>query len=140
MSLKEVDVLNREADVLQREADLLHKESETHEVKAPDVKALEVKVPEIKDPDAKVPEIKAPDPKASDDAKAPDMKHTPGMVMPSDKKGEAAEKPPDKPDNQEGGMAHNKSDMDMAATMEADIRLKFWVALAVSVVIVLLSP
>ena len=37
-------------------------------------------------------------------------------------------------------MVHDMSDPAMAASMEADIRRKFWVALAVSVVIVLLSP
>ena len=39
-----------------------------------------------------------------------------------------------------GSMAHNMSDPAMAAGMEADIRLRFWVALALSAVIVLLSP
>jgi len=38
------------------------------------------------------------------------------------------------------GMAHNMSDPGMAAGMEADIRLRFWVALALSTVVVLLSP
>lgn len=37
-------------------------------------------------------------------------------------------------------MAHNMNDPAMGASMEADIRRKFWVSLAVSVVIVLLSP
>jgi P-type Cu2+ transporter len=40
----------------------------------------------------------------------------------------------------EGGMAHNMSDPAMAISMEADIRLRFWVALGLSVVIALLSP
>jgi Cu2+-exporting ATPase len=39
-----------------------------------------------------------------------------------------------------GSMAHNMNDPAMAAGMEADIRLRFWVALALSAVIVLLSP
>ena len=39
-----------------------------------------------------------------------------------------------------GGMAHDMSDPGMAASMEADIRLRFWVALALSTVVVLLSP
>ena len=39
-----------------------------------------------------------------------------------------------------GGMAHDMSDPAMAASMESDIRLRFWVALALSAVIVLLSP
>ena len=43
-------------------------------------------------------------------------------------------------DKPESGMAHDMSDPAMAASMEADIRRKFWVALAVSVVIVLVSP
>ena len=44
------------------------------------------------------------------------------------------------PHKHEGGMAHNMSDPAMAASMETDIRNRFWVALALSVVIVLLSP
>ncbi|MEO7716468.1 MAG: copper-translocating P-type ATPase [Capsulimonas sp.] len=39
-----------------------------------------------------------------------------------------------------GGMSHDMNDSEMAKGMEADIRHKFWVALAFSVVIVLLSP
>ena len=39
-----------------------------------------------------------------------------------------------------GGMAHDMSDPAMAVSMEADIRFRFWVALALSAVIVLLSP
>jgi Cu2+-exporting ATPase len=39
-----------------------------------------------------------------------------------------------------GGMAHDMSDPAMAADMEADIRNRFWTALALSVGIVLLSP
>lgn len=39
-----------------------------------------------------------------------------------------------------GSMAHDMSDPGMAASMEADIRMRFWVALALSIVIVLLSP
>lgn len=39
-----------------------------------------------------------------------------------------------------GGMAHDMSDPGMAASMEADIRTRFWVALVLSIVIVLLSP
>jgi len=39
-----------------------------------------------------------------------------------------------------GGMAHDMSDPAMAASMEADIRHRFWVALALSAFIVLLSP
>jgi P-type Cu2+ transporter len=42
--------------------------------------------------------------------------------------------------HQHGGMAHDMSDPAMAASMEADIRTRFWVALALSVAIVLLSP
>ena len=38
------------------------------------------------------------------------------------------------------GMAHNMSDPGMAAGMEADIRMRFWVALSLTAVIVLLSP
>ena len=38
------------------------------------------------------------------------------------------------------GMAHNMSDPAMAAAMEADIRLRFWVALALTVPILLYSP
>jgi len=37
-------------------------------------------------------------------------------------------------------MAHDMSDPAMAASMEADIRLRFWVALALSAVVALLSP
>jgi len=37
-------------------------------------------------------------------------------------------------------MAHDMNDPAMGASMEADIRRKFWVSLAISVVIVLLSP
>ncbi len=43
-------------------------------------------------------------------------------------------------DKHAGSMAHDMSDPAMAAGMEADIRLRFWVALALSAVIVLLSP
>jgi len=39
-----------------------------------------------------------------------------------------------------GGMAHDMSDPAMAASMEADIRTRFWVALALSILVVLLSP
>ncbi len=39
-----------------------------------------------------------------------------------------------------GGMAHDMSDPAMAATMEADIRRRFWVALALTIAIVLISP
>ena len=39
-----------------------------------------------------------------------------------------------------GGMAHDMSDPAMAASMEADIRRRFWVALALSALIALLSP
>jgi len=42
--------------------------------------------------------------------------------------------------HQHGGMAHDMSDPEMAAGMEADIRIRFWVAFALSIVIVLLSP
>ncbi len=42
--------------------------------------------------------------------------------------------------NHSGGMTHDMSDPAMAAGMEADIRLRFFVALALSAVIVLLSP
>ncbi|MCW3052858.1 MAG: hypothetical protein JWN14_2028, partial [Chthonomonadales bacterium] len=38
------------------------------------------------------------------------------------------------------GMAHDMSDPAMAETMEADIRTRFWVALVLSIVIVMLSP
>jgi Cu2+-exporting ATPase len=38
------------------------------------------------------------------------------------------------------GMAHDMSDPAMAATMEADIRRRFWVALALTIPTVLLSP
>jgi Cu2+-exporting ATPase len=44
------------------------------------------------------------------------------------------------PHKHEVGMAHNMSDPAMAAGMEADIRLRFWVALAVSAAVVALSP
>ena len=44
------------------------------------------------------------------------------------------------PMNGHGGMSHNMNDPAMAAGMEADIRRKFWVALALSIAIVLLSP
>ena len=39
-----------------------------------------------------------------------------------------------------GGMAHDMSDPAMAASMESDIRTRFFVSLALSVLIVLLSP
>ena len=58
-------------------------------------------------------------------------------AMPGHKGMKHADKPADKP---AGGMAHDMNDPAMAAGMEADIRRKFWVALAFSVVIVLLSP
>jgi P-type Cu2+ transporter len=38
------------------------------------------------------------------------------------------------------GMPHNMSDPAMAASMEADIRTRFWVALALSALVVLISP
>ena len=64
------------------------------------------------------------------------MNHTPGMAMP--------DKSANKPDKESGahqhGMAHSMSDPAMAAGMEADIRTRFWVALALSALIVLLSP
>ena len=44
------------------------------------------------------------------------------------------------PRQHESGMAHDMSDPAMAASMEADIRLRFWVALALSAVVALLSP
>ena len=72
-------------------------------------------------PDIKPGEDKSPDTAMAGHA----MQHSPGE-MPSRKQG--------------GGMAHDMSDPAMAASMEADIRLRFWVALALSVVIVLLSP
>ena len=110
MSLKEMDLLQREADTLQREADVLQKEADLlHQEPA-------------------IPEAKAPEAKAPDDAMPP------RMVMPSEKKNKSGEKPP------AGGMAHNMNDSAMGASMEADIRRKFWVALAVTVIIVLLSP
>ena len=39
-----------------------------------------------------------------------------------------------------GGMAHDMSDPAMAASMETDIRNRFWAALVLSIAIVLLSP
>ena len=115
MPLKEADILQREADVLHREADVLHREAD-----------LLQKEPAM-------PDAKAPDAKAPDDAMAGhDMKQSPGEKSPD--KGENSA------DKHEGEMAHNMSDPAMGASMEADIRRKFWVALAVSVVIVLLSP
>ena len=130
MPLKEADILQREADVLHREADVLHREADLlqKEPAMPDAKA-----PDAKAPDAKAPDAKAPDAKAPDDAMAGhDMKQSPGEKSPD--KGENSA------DKHEGEMAHNMSDPAMGASMEADIRRKFWVALAVSVVIVLLSP
>jgi Cu2+-exporting ATPase len=44
------------------------------------------------------------------------------------------------PGHKHAGMAHDMSDPAMAADMEADIRKRFFVALALSVAIVLLSP
>jgi P-type Cu2+ transporter len=38
------------------------------------------------------------------------------------------------------GMSHDMSDPAMAASMEADIRTRFWAALALSVLVVLISP
>jgi hypothetical protein len=38
------------------------------------------------------------------------------------------------------GMSHNMSDPAMAASMENDIRTRFWVALALSALVVLISP
>jgi len=38
------------------------------------------------------------------------------------------------------GMSHDMSDPAMAASMEADIRRRFWVALALSLLVVLISP
>jgi P-type Cu2+ transporter len=38
------------------------------------------------------------------------------------------------------GMSHNMSDPAMAASMEADIRTRFWVALALSALVVVISP
>lgn len=54
-----------------------------------------------------------------------------------DMKHQHGEEPPGK---HKGGMAHDMSDPAMAASMEADIRTRFWIALALSVAIVLLSP
>ena len=42
--------------------------------------------------------------------------------------------------HQHGGMAHDMSDPAMAANMETDIRNRFWVSLALTVVVVALSP
>lgn len=42
--------------------------------------------------------------------------------------------------HQRGGMTHDMNDPAMAASMEADIRTRFWIALVLSVAIVLLSP
>ena len=44
------------------------------------------------------------------------------------------------PGHHGGGMAHDMSDPAMAATMEADIRRRFWVALALTALVALLSP
>ena len=38
------------------------------------------------------------------------------------------------------GMSHNMSDPAMAASMEADIRTRFWIALALSALVVVISP
>jgi Cu2+-exporting ATPase len=50
------------------------------------------------------------------------------------------EKSAAQPGHKDAGMAHDMSDPAMAADMEADIRKRFFVALALSIAIVLLSP
>ena len=44
------------------------------------------------------------------------------------------------PNGPGAGMSHDMADPAMAASMEADIRTRFWVALALSAIVVLLSP
>ena len=105
----------KEADVLQREASVLQREADVLQ-----------KVADLSEKGAVLPDTKAPNAKAPEDAMSPDM-----VMTPEKKDGK---KPP------AGGMAHNMNDPAMGASMEADIRRKFWVSLAISAVIVLLSP
>jgi Cu2+-exporting ATPase len=72
------------------------------------------------------------------------------MAMPSHGSHEAGHESPPVQSNaasvhaghsgQGAGMSHNMSDPAMAASMEADIRIRFWVALALSALVVLISP
>ena len=60
-----------------------------------------------------------------------------GMKMPDHHDHPTSQMPPGK---HKGGMAHDMGDPEMAAGMEADIRLRFWVALALTAAVILLSP
>lgn len=73
-------------------------------------------------------------------AESPSVEHVPnqghGMTVHAEEREGTAHQ-----DRQpHGGMAHDMSDPAMAASMETDIRTRFWVALVLSVAIVLLSP
>ena len=103
----------------------------------PDAKPPEADKSAPKDPDDKPPETETPETEASD-AKTTESKE--GKMdpdMPGMKHSTKGEK---KSDPKKGGMTHSMSDPVMAASMESEIRLRFWVALGISVAIVLLSP
>jgi Cu2+-exporting ATPase len=62
----------------------------------------------------------------------------PGMEMPDHAHNQNSGVMP--PGKSGGGMAHDMSDPEMAADMESDIRRRFWVALLLTAIVVLLSP
>ena len=68
---------------------------------------------------------------------APDM---PAGAMPAHEMKSESEKGGTQTGHKHEGMAHNMSDPAMAANMEADIRTRFWVSLALSIIIVAFSP
>lgn len=70
----------------------------------------------------------------------PDAKHTAGMRHGHGDESGSDPGMPMPAGHQQGGMPHDMSDPAMAASMEADIRTRFWVALTLSVAVVLLSP
>ena len=73
-----------------------------------------------------------------EESKMPEHQAMPSHVMAQHSMKHAQETAPTT--KKGGGMAHNMNDPAMAAGMESDIRLRFWVALALSAVIVVLSP
>ena len=72
---------------------------------------------EAAEPDVEVPDMEKMDHAAmtGHEMTGHEMQHPPGKMPSSEHK---------------GGMAHDMSDPAMAASMETDIRLRFWIALA----------